>query len=206
MSLAHGRSSNPGQDSETLLGEKNYITGYPAIVRDGVVSVVVEIPAGTNQKWEVSADGTSIHWEIMGEKPRIVKYLPYPGNYGMVPRTRLSVSQGGDGDPLDVIILGPVVFRGAVVEVRPIAVLELLDTGEQDDKILAVPLSGPFSDVTGLKSLNKQYPGATEIIRLWFSNYKGDKVQAKGYKGSKSAWKVIDAAASNFANEITDHL
>ena len=57
-----------------------------------------------------------------------------------------------------------------MLQVRPIAVLELLDKGEQDDKILAVPLSGPFSDVTGLESLNAKYPGATDIVKPAFLN------------------------------------
>ena len=46
-------------------------------------------------------------------KPREVKYLGYPGNYGMIPRTLLPKELGGDGDPLDVIVLGPAVERGS---------------------------------------------------------------------------------------------
>jgi inorganic pyrophosphatase len=195
---AFSASSNPSENSEILVGERNFLTGYPAVVSERVVNVVVEIPAGTSAKWEVSADGDTIHWEIKKGKPRVIDYLPYPANYGMVPRTRLPIEEGGDGDPLDVLILGPATARGAIVPARPVAVLRLLDDGEQDDKILAVPLSGPLSDVTGLKSLNQKYPGVVEIIRAWFANYKGDKIEIKDTKGSKTAWKVVEKAVDSF--------
>ena len=200
-SAASARSSNPTDDSEKLVGERNFLSGYTAIVREGVINVVIEIPAGTNAKWEVSTDGESIHWEIRKSEPRVVQYLPYPGNYGMVPRTRLPEEAGGDGDPLDVLILGPAAPRGSIVQARPIAVLGLLDGGQRDDKILAVPLAGPMSDVTGLKSLNRKYPGISEIVRTWFSHYKGDKIEPKSIKGSNTAWSVIHAAADAFEAE-----
>jgi inorganic pyrophosphatase len=198
---AFAESSNPGPGSMKVVGERNFLTGYPATVREGVINVVVEIPAGTNEKWETSADGTSIHWEIKNDKPRIVQFLPYPGNYGLVPRTLLSKNIGGDGDPLDVIVLGGAVPRGSVVEATPIAVLSLLDGGEQDDKILAVPLSGPLSDVTSLESLNRMYPGATEVVRIWFTGYKGGETVTQGYKDSTAAWNLINLTENAFDQE-----
>ena len=57
-------------------------------------------------------------WEFKDGKPRIVKYLGYPGNYGMVPKTLLPENLGGDGDPLDVIVLGPQVERGSVIKCK----------------------------------------------------------------------------------------
>jgi len=46
-------------------------------------------------------------WAFEDGKPRVIKYLAYPGNYGMIPRTLLPKELGGDGDPLDIIMLGP---------------------------------------------------------------------------------------------------
>jgi len=56
----------------------------------------------------------------------------------MIPQTLLSKENGGDGDPLDVIILGPSISRGSVVKAHLIGVLKLLDGGEQDDKLIAI--------------------------------------------------------------------
>ncbi len=55
----------------------NYLKGIEPINSDGTVNVVVEIPAGTNQKWEVSKKTGDIEWEFKKGKPRIVEYLSY---------------------------------------------------------------------------------------------------------------------------------
>ena len=45
--------------------------------------------------------------ELVNDNPRIINYLGYPANYGMIPETLLSRNNGGDGDPLDIVVLGP---------------------------------------------------------------------------------------------------
>ena len=50
---------------------------------------MVEIPAGSNDKWEVDKTSGALYWEQEDGKPRVVQYLAYPGNYGMIPRTSL---------------------------------------------------------------------------------------------------------------------
>ena len=59
----------------------NLLTGYPAVNPDGTINAVVEIPAGTTAKWQVSKRDGTLEWEFLNGKPRIVEYLPYPGNY-----------------------------------------------------------------------------------------------------------------------------
>ncbi len=93
-------------DSYTIVGPKNFLTDYEPVNRDGTINVVVEIPTGTTAKWEVTKPDGKLQWEFKRGKPRVVKYLGYPGNYGMLPRTLLAKEDGGDGDPLDVIVLG----------------------------------------------------------------------------------------------------
>ena len=139
-------------DQYTLVGGKNFLDGYEPLNSDGTINVVVEIPAGTNGKWEVTKPDGRLKWEFKNGRPRFVKYLPYPGNYGMVPRTLLPKELGGDGDPLDVIALGPTRRRGSVVKAKLIGVLKLLDGGEQDDKLLAVLINSPFSTVSWIQT------------------------------------------------------
>ena len=133
-------------DLFTLKGEKHLIDDYSPRGPDGGIRVVVEIPTGTNAKWEVDKTDGSLKWEVQNGKPRIVKYLPYPGNYGLVPQTLHSSVLGGDGDPLDVLILGSSLPRGSIVEARLIGVLKLLDRGEQDDKLIAVLPHTPLAN------------------------------------------------------------
>ncbi|MCA9215002.1 MAG: ADP-ribosylglycohydrolase family protein, partial [Planctomycetales bacterium] len=72
---------------QTQLDENIQPTGthlvkdYPARPEPGLVNIVVEIPAGTNAKWEVDKQTGRLEWDIRDGKPRVVKYLPYPGNY-----------------------------------------------------------------------------------------------------------------------------
>ena len=68
----------------------------------------------------------------------------------MISRTLLPKELGGDGDPLDVLVLGRALPRGSVVETKVLGVLKLLDRGEQDDKILAVPKESLLHEVTSL--------------------------------------------------------
>ena len=56
---------------------------------DGTLNALVEIPAGTNEKWEASeSDPTLLEWERLdGGARRVVRYLAYPANYGIMPDT-----------------------------------------------------------------------------------------------------------------------
>jgi inorganic pyrophosphatase len=188
---------------------KSFVDGYPTFVpamngsadthSDTLFNFVAEIPAGTNAKWEVDKATGTLHWEQKNGRPRVVQYLAYPGNYGMIPSTSLPYEVGGDGDPLDVLLLGPAVERGSVVPARPIGVLRLLDDGERDDKILAVQTQGPLSDVRDLVSLDANYAGALTIIETWFTNYKGPgRLISKGYGDAAEALSVVKQASGYF--------
>ncbi len=77
-------------DDYTIKGPVNYADIDP-VDKSGNINVVIEIPAGTNAKWEVSADTGNIIWEFKNDKPRVVNYEGgYPANYGTVPKTLLS--------------------------------------------------------------------------------------------------------------------
>jgi len=178
-----------------MQGERNFITGYPTFEGGDTVNIVVEIPAGSDQKWEVREPGKVMEWELKKGKRRVVAYLAYPANYGMIPQTMLPEEEGGDGDPLDVVLLGESVPRGSVTIGYPVAVLKLKDGGEQDDKIIAAPLTGPLSGVTGLEDLRTRFPGITDILETWFGNYKGPGVmKVEGWADRDEALAVVQAA------------
>jgi inorganic pyrophosphatase len=186
-------------DRYTLIGPRNFLTGYAARNEDGTTNAVIEIPTGTNAKWEVVKGDGVLRWEFENRKPRVVQYLGYPGNYGMIPRTLLPEELGGDGDPLDVVVLGPPVPRGDVVRVRIIGVLELLDGGEQDDKLLAVTSGTPFAEVRDLAQLEESFPGVVSILSTWFANYKGPgQIEVRGSKGAAKAQEILDKAEAAF--------
>lgn len=189
------------RDDKTLVGDRDLMT-MEAINANGHANAIIEIPAGTSAKWEVSKDDPhAVYWEYEDGEPRVVNYLGYPGNYGAIPGTALPKELGGDGDPLDVIVLGQAVPRGEVVEVRVIGVLKMLDDGEQDDKLIAVlTQDSPFSQVETIEQLDREFPGVSQIIDLWFANYKGPDggMEGLGYEDADVALNVLETAAENF--------
>ena len=186
-----------------LESKRNLLSNHMTRNQDGSINVVVEIPAGTSEKWEVSQDGMAIVRDFTGKTPRVIDYLPYPGNYGMIPRTLLDSEHGGDGSALDVLVLGPAVARGSVVRARAIGIIRVVDRMEQDDKILAVLSDSTLKSVTDIESLNSRYPGASEIVSTWFSNAHGkrSKVQLMGTGSRSQANAVIDFAIDSYRKE-----
>lgn len=196
----HAAAMTP-KDHFTIVGTET-LMDLEAFNEDGTVRAIVEIPTGTSAKWEVSKDDPkAVYWEYKNDKPRVVNYLGYPGNYGAIPGTALPKELGGDGDPLDVIVLGQAVPRGEVVDVRVIGVLKMLDGGEQDDKLIAVlAKDSPFAHIESMPQLDAEYPGVSQIIDLWFANYKGPDggMEGLGFEDATTARAVLEAAAENF--------
>ena len=191
-------------DQYTLKGENHFLRGYPALDSSGNINVVVEIPAGTNAKWEVDKTTGQLKWEFRDGKPRVVSYLGYPGNYGMIPGTLVAQERGGDGDPLDVLVVGPAVPRGSVVRARPIGVLKMLDRGEQDDKIIAVMLNSHLGRISSIEELIGRFTGITEILEIWFSHYKATgSIKSKGFGSVREARHLLVASIAAYQEELS---
>ena len=187
-----------------LRGEKNYWSGYDPINRDGTYNVVIEIPAGTTDKYETNKDTGMLELEQKNGAPRFVQYLGYPVNYGAIPRSVMLKSKGGDGDSVDVLVLGQAVPRGSVVRGRAIGVLSLVDTGERDDKAIIVMENSPFEKVKSIADLDAKFPGVTTILQTWFTSYKGYGKDGKlmlssaGFKDRAAAINLIGDAILDF--------
>ena len=158
-----------------ITGEKNFFHEYNAFNNDGTINVIVEIPAGDNDKWELWKKDGSIRWEFQNNSFRKIKYLPYISNYGFIPQTLFSEEIGGDGDPIDVVLLGERLKRGSVVKSKILGLINMKDEGKLDNKIVAVNHNSfvfNSSILNNFDDLDVNYPGALEIIEIWFKNYK----------------------------------
>lgn len=139
------------------------------------INVVVEIPAGTNHKIEFNTKTKTFENDKIDGKIRVIKFLPYIGNYGFIPSTYMDPERGGDGDALDILVIGESQPTKTVQEVLPIGVLLLKDKGELDSKIIAVP-ADPNQQVIAVDSFQDfmiEYDAAKRMIEDWFLNYKG---------------------------------
>lgn len=191
---------NWGRMQNTAINKPNYLHEISAFTADSLVNVVIEIPAGTNQKWEVNKVTGQIEWEqVTPDSFRVINYLPYPANYGFVPQTLLSEASGGDGDPLDVFVLGPAIARGTVVSVRIVGVIHLLDDNESDSKLLAVDVNNSGLDVNSYEMLVNKYPGVIDIVKLWLLHYKGPgKIVVRSVNDEKDALRYLKEARTNY--------
>ncbi|MEM9545522.1 MAG: inorganic diphosphatase [Bacteroidota bacterium] len=167
-------------------------TSIPPINPDSTVNMIVEIPAGTTAKYEMSKTTHQLVMDSIDNLPRYINYLGYPGNYGMIPNTLLAENMGGDGDPLDILLLGPSAKRGSIHKVSVIGVLELLDNRNQDDKLIAIDPESQWKAVEDASDLDSLYPGTKTIISTFFESYKGKgKMQLKGWADKRRAKEVL---------------
>ena len=180
------------------------INDIPYKNADGTINAVIEIPSGTDAKWETDKNSGQLYQPNENGKPRTVHYLPYVANYGFVPQTLSDPEKGGDGDPLDVVVLGPQLAKGAIVPTHAVGVIRLVDHGEQDDKLVLVPNHGPFKDVRTLNQLKHDFPGVLGILETWFLHYKplgkmridsiaDEKVSADILEHDHGSWKAQQA-------------
>jgi len=144
-----------------------------------VFRVVIEIPKGGTQKIEYDKQ---LH--VFKLDRNLHSPVHYPGDYGFIPSTL-----SDDGDPLDVLVLVPdASFPGCVQEVRPIGLLEMLDQGVLDEKVLAVGKNNPrFANIWNYTDI---YPHLLKEITHFFSIYKdleGKRVEMKGWRDASHA-------------------
>ena len=149
------------------------------------INVIVEIPKGSNNKYEIDKKTGLIKLDRANYSA-----AAYPFDYGFAPQTLWE-----DNDPLDVIVLTTYPLApGILVAVRPVAVMEMIDSGESDYKVLAVPVEDKrWEDVKDLKDLNKHM---LKEFQHFFETYKVLKgkpapVIIKGFKGKADALKAI---------------
>jgi len=168
----------------------NYLTLPVGDHAPDVVNVVIEIPLGEVNKYEYDKKLHLFRLDRNLHSP-----VHYPGDYGFVPST---LSE--DGDPLDVLVLVDTPsFSGCLIEVRPIGMLEMLDQGKQDEKILAVGLNNPrYKDV---RNYSEIYPHVLREILHFFSIYKdleGKRTEMIGWHNSAKARSVVVESLKRF--------
>lgn len=160
----------------------------------GRFQAVIEIPAGTNKKVELDKTSNTFKVDQRDGKDRIISFLPYPANYGFIAGTLSDASTGGDGDPVDVLVIAETLKTGTVISVEPIAMLKLIDDGEEDFKILAVPADDRLN-VLKIKDLTdepQKGQAIKEIIEKWFLSYDTDPAKTVGWADKAETLQYIE--------------
>lgn len=156
------------------------------------VNAIIEIPKGSRAKYEIDKDSGLIKLDRV-----IFASMYYPLNYGFIPQT-----MGEDHDPLDIVVLTQVaVVPGCLIPSKVIGVMQMIDRGEADDKIIAVAEQDPsVSHLADVKDL-PDYLRAE--LKHFFENYKtleNKKVVVDEFLSKEHAMKIIQTSIG-FYNE-----
>lgn len=143
------------------------------------MNVIIEIPKFSKNKYEIDKETGMIALDRVMHSAQ-----DYPFDYGFVPKTLWD-----DGDALDVLVLTTYPLHpGILVPARPVAILNMIDDGDSDAKVIAVPLKDPrFDQVRDLESIN---PHTLKEIEHFFATYKkvqNKEVQTNGFENAAAA-------------------
>lgn len=168
----------------TALQDNDFYRVPPMTSTPGVAYAIIEIPKGHRNKYEVDKKTGLI---------RLDRYLSssthYPLDYGIIPQTL-----AGDGDPLDVIVMvREPTFPGCLIEARIVGLFQMIEKGEEDVKVLAVPFSDPY--FAAMKDLADVPEAFLREVEHFFNTYKqleGGKVETFGWAGRAEGLAVVD--------------
>jgi inorganic pyrophosphatase len=147
------------------------------------INVIVEIPRGSRNKYEYDKKVGAIKLDRV-----LSASVFYPGDYGFIPQTFYD-----DDDPLDVlVVINTPTFPGCVLQARPIGIFHLVDRGEPDDKILAVPQFDPFfADIREYTELPAHFLKEVTHFFKVYKDLEGVTTEARGWEGADVAKERI---------------
>ncbi len=152
------------------------------------INALIEIPEGSKCKYEIDKKTGLLKLDRV-----IYSSFHYPVNYGFIPQTL-----GEDNDPLDVLVMcSESVQALCLVEATVIGNMQMIDSGEKDDKIIAVAAKDP--SVNHIRNINEIPPHFFAVLKNYFEQYKvleNKKVEIDDFQDKEAAYKVISEAIS----------
>jgi inorganic pyrophosphatase len=159
------------------------------------INAIIEIPKNSTLKYELDKETGLMKLDRV-----LYSAVHYPGDYGFIPQTFWD-----DNDPLDIIILSSFpVYPRTIVKVRPIGVIQMTDTKENDAQVIAVYVGDPryddYMDVTDI-------PSHTLLeLRHFFETYKqlqNKKVKVLSIQHAAQARKFIMSAMKKYQTKFS---
>jgi inorganic pyrophosphatase len=159
-------------------------------VADDSISVYIEIPRGSRNKYEFDHHAGALKLDRF-----LFSSVVYPTDYGFIPET-LSL----DGDPLDVLVLvSEPTFPGCTIDVRPIGLFKMADDKGIDDKVLCVPISDPgWNTHRSLEDVPQQLQDEIQHFFSIYKNLERKDVRVDGWYPREVALEEIEASKQRF--------
>ncbi len=150
------------------------------------VNGLIEIPQGSRSKYEIDKETGLLMLDRV-----IHSSFHYPVNYGFIPQTL-----GHDGDPLDILVLCSQSIQPlCLVDATVIGNMQMIDSGEADDKIIAVATKDP--SVNYIKEIDELPRHFITELKNYFEQYKvleNKEVLIKDFQNKETAYEVIREA------------
>jgi inorganic pyrophosphatase len=158
---------------------------------DDVVEVVVEIPKGSRNKYEMDPASGTIFLDRM-----LFTSVQYPADYGFIDGTLAA-----DGDPLDALVLiSEPTFPGCRIRARPVGLFRMTDEKGEDEKVLCVPLRDPmWSLVDDLDQIPSPLLDEIEHFFQVYKDLEGHTVSTDGFEDRAAAAGAIERARGRSA-------
>ena len=158
-----------------------------------VVKALIEIPQGSRTKYEIDKPTGLLKVDRV-----IHSSFHYPVNYGFIPQTL-----GFDGDPLDILVLCSQAIQPlCLVEATVIGNMQMIDSGEKDDKIIAVATKDPsVNHITDIEALPRHF---FNELKNFFEQYKvleGKMVKVEGWADKNEALQMLKQEHDKYMSE-----
>lgn len=151
---------------------------------------VIEIPKGSKKKQELDKETGMLKVDRI-----LHTSMQYPTNYGFIPKTL-----GEDGDPLDVwVFCSESLTELSMIKCFPIGVIDMLDSGEGDEKIIAIPFYDPlYNHYTSLDKFPKHvFEELIHFLKV-YKQLEGKIISIKGLYGEKEAKEIIEQGIARY--------
>src|SRR5579875_3705306 len=160
-----------------------------------IINALIEIPQGSRAKYEIDKATGLLRLDRV-----IYSSFHYPVNYGFIPRTL-----GMDNDPLDILVLCSQAIQPlCLVQATVIGNMQMIDNGEEDDKIIAVATKDPsVNHITSIDELPKHF---ISELKNYFEQYKvleNKQVQIEDFQSKEAAYKIINDAITLYQQKFS---
>ncbi len=161
-----------------------------------IVNAVIEIPQGSRAKYEIDKPSGLLKLDRV-----IYSSFYYPCNYGFIPQT-----YGGDKDPLDILVItSQSIVPMCLVTAKVIGVMQMVDGGDADDKIIAVAAHDPsINYINNIEELPKHF---FEELRHFFQEYKrleNKSVVVEEFQDKSTALRIVQEAIDFYKENFKD--
>jgi len=163
-----------------------------------MVNAIIEIPQGSRAKYEIDKESGLLRLDRI-----IYSSFYYPCNYGFIPQT-----YGGDKDPLDILVITSQPVQAlCLVDAKVVGVMQMVDCGDADDKIISVAANDPsVNHYNNIEELPKHF---FDELRHFFQEYKkleNKMVVVEEFGDKTTALKIIQDAIDFYKETFRNSL